>query len=189
MDISWRFDFWYRGLTASPTDEGRVCAIVRRLPGEHGQRERLECGLFTCEEGLVGDRWISDPHASETNQVTLINIHLLRELCEGDEERMALSGANLHVDLDLSEKNLPIGTQLRIGELLLEVTPEVHRPCRSFMQRFGQTAAKKVARGVRTGRRGRGVMCRVLESGEVRIGDTIAVKRPAADSDKHPASA
>lgn len=186
MDLSWRFDFWFRGLPASPADEGRVHAVVRRLPGEHGQRESLELGRFTPEDGLEGDRWRTDEHAAPTNQVSLINLHVLRSLCRGDETRMALSGDNLQVDLDLSESNLPVGTRLSIGTLLLEVTPEVHRPCRSFAERFGTTAARKVARATRVGRRGRGILCQVIEAGEVRPGDRIQVRRvlseaPAAD--------
>ncbi|MFT4542044.1 MAG: MOSC domain-containing protein YiiM [Planctomycetota bacterium] len=181
MDLSWRFDFWFRKLPTSPKDAGSVHRIVRRLPGDHGQREVVELGRFTHGDGLVGDRWKTDDHASPTNQVTLINVHVLRSLCAGDEARMALSGDNLQVDLDLSEASLPIGTRLAIGSVVLEVTPEVHRPCSSFADRFGVSSVKKVARATRVGKRGRGVMCSVVQEGELRSGDSIDVQRVQAN--------
>jgi MOSC domain-containing protein YiiM len=102
---------------------------------------------------------------------------VLRSLADGDVERMALAGDNLHVDLDLSEANLPAGTRLVAGDVVLEVTDEPHRPCRSFVERFGATGAKKVARANRTGKRGRGVMARVVRAGTIRVGDTLEVER------------
>jgi MOSC domain-containing protein YiiM len=107
-------------------------------------------------------------------------VHVLRSLCDGDPERMALSGDNLQVDLDLSERNLPVGTRLMIGDALLEISPEPHRPCRSFHGRFGATGAKKVARANKTGHRGRGVLCRVLRAGTIIVGDRIELDRSAA---------
>jgi len=180
MDLSWRFDLWYRRLPASPRDEGRLCGIVRRPPaGGEGARETPETARLTPEEGLVGDRWAAGDDRREGNQVSLINVHVLRSLAGGDPERMASSGDNLQVDLDLSEESLPPGTRLVVGEALLEVTADLHRPCRSFHQRFGAAGARKVARANRVGRRGRGVLCRVLRAGEVRVGDPIRVERPA----------
>lgn len=109
----------------------------------------------------------------------MINVNMLRALAEGDIDRMALSGDNLHVDLDLSQENLPVGTRLLIGSAVLEVSDIEHVPCGSFVERYGHTAAKRVARANRLGLRGRGVLCHVRTRGEISVGDSITVERPA----------
>lgn len=145
--------------------------VVRPAPGERRRVEELE---LDTERGVVGDYWQDgEPGAA----VTLINTHVLASLADGDEERMALSGDNLQVDLDLSEPNLPAGTHLTIGEVVLRISEEPHRPCRSFVGRFGALAAKRVARAGRRGLRGRGVLCDVVQGGVARVGDSIYVRR------------
>jgi len=129
---------------------------------------------------MQGDRWYDDPDRREGNQVSLMNATVLRSLAGDDTARQALAGDNIIADLDLSEANLPVGSRLRAGTTCFEVTPEPHRPCASFIERFGTTAAKKVARAARKGRRGRGVMLRIIEGGSVQVGDTLSVEsRPS----------
>ncbi len=90
---------------------------------------------------------------------------------------MALSGDNFQVDLDLSEENLPVGTELELGSAVLRVSALPHRPCLKFVKRFGLLAAKRIARANRIGLRGRGLLCEVLAAGAVRTGDEIVVRR------------
>jgi MOSC domain-containing protein YiiM len=180
MDLSARFDRWFEKLPASPRDVGRLHRIVVRPPGAEGRRETPESVEATPEGGLVGDKWSTVEPVLVEAQVSLINTHVLRSLA-GDEERMALSGDNLQVDLDLTEENLPPGSRLTIGTVTLEVTPLPHTPCASFLERFGKRAAKRVARATRVGRRGRGVLCRVVTAGAMRRGDEVRVERPRAD--------
>jgi len=182
MDFSFRFDRWFSKLPKSPTDVGRLHRIVVRPPGQpSGSREVLETAELIKGSGVAGDRWNgagdAHPDDGEGGEVSLMNVHVLRSLA-GSEERMALSGDNLQVDLDLTEANLPVGSQLTIGSVVLEVSPEPHRPCRHFHERFGADGAKKVARANRVGRRGRGVLCDVLQGGRLSVGDVIHVRRP-----------
>ena len=142
----------------------------------HGTRTTPPEIRVTPEHGIEGDRWKSDEHRRPGNQVSLINVHVLRSIAGGDE-RMALSGDNLHVDLDLSEENLPPGTRLAIGDALLEISSDPHRPCMQFRDRFGVGSVKRVARADRVGRRGRGVLARVIRAGTIRVGDKIRVLR------------
>jgi MOSC domain-containing protein YiiM len=175
FDFSWRFDSWFESLPRSPRDRGRVeRCVVRTGRGERATPAAIE---LVAGRGVAGDSWASHSHSSPGNQVSLINVHVLRSVADGDEGRMPLSGDNLHVDLELSEENLAVGTVLRIGTATLRVSPVPHRPCRSFVERFGATAAKKVARATRIGRRGRGVLCEVVEGGTIRAGDEIRVER------------
>ena len=180
LDFSWRFDRWIHQLPKSPKDEGRIEGLVVRPEGsEAGGRQMVERVEVIPEEGVAGDRWAESPYATAGNEVSVINAYLLRAIAGGKPEHMALSGDNLHVDLDLSQENLPVGTRLLIGSAVLEVSEVEHCPCRHFIERFGQTATKKVARANRLGLRGRGVLCHVRERGEIELGDTISVERPS----------
>ena len=62
----------------------------------------------------------------------------------GGRDRWAQAGDQLYVDLDLSYRNLPPGTRLRVGEAVIEVTEEPHRGCGKFSARFGVEALKLV---------------------------------------------
>ncbi len=175
IDLSWRFDAWFDALQKSPTDRGRVQGLVQRTgPGRRATPDTVE---LVVGRGVVGDAWQAHPHSEPGNEVALMNVHVLRAVCEGDESRMALSGDNLQVDLDLSEENLPAGTLLEIGTAKLRVSETPHRPCKKFIERFGATAAKRIARANRLGRRGRGVLCTVVQGGRVQRGDAIVVLR------------
>ena len=118
-------------LRAAPADHGRVELVVRR-PAT-GEREVLTEGTLDPVEGLVGDNWsvrgsrmTSDGSAHPGMQLNVINARL-SALVAVDPDRRALAGDQLHVDLDLSEANLPPGTRLAVGSAVIEVTPEPHR--------------------------------------------------------------
>jgi MOSC domain-containing protein YiiM len=172
VDLSFRFDWWYARLPKSPRDEGVVeMCVVRPSLGERSTPSEIR---LTPERGIEGDRWIDDPRRRPGNQVSLMNVHVLRSVAEG-ESRMSLAGDNLIVDLDISEENLPPGTRLSIGDVELEISNDPHRPCGQFHARFGATSVKKIARANRTGKRGRGVLAEIVRAGTIRIGDKILV--------------
>ncbi len=173
-------DEWFDALPRSPKERGSVHGLVVRTG--HGLRAMPEELELVPGQGVVGDAWKSHPRAQPGNEVSLMNVHVLREVAQGDESRMALSGDNLHVDLDLSEANLPIGTRLQLGTAVVSVSALPHRPCGNFVERFGADAARQVAHANRRGQRARGVLCSVEQSGRVRRGDPIVVLRVAAAS-------
>jgi MOSC domain-containing protein YiiM len=175
IDLSWRFDAWFDALPSSPKEHGAVVGLVLRTgPGLRATPAQIE---LSPGRGAIGDAWSAHPHSAPGNEVALMNAHVLRAVCDGDESRMPLSGDNLHVDLDLGEANLPAGTRLSIGAAILRVSELPHRPCKHFVERFGATAAKRVARANRRGLRGRGVLCTIEQGGTIRLGDPIVVLR------------
>src|SRR6476660_1416800 len=100
-----------REIQASPRDEGRIEMIVRRPT--KGQREVLEEGQLTLDEGLTGDCW--KRHAPQLEmQINIMNSRAIAVVA-GSRERWPLAGDQLFVDLDLSESNLPPGTLLELG--------------------------------------------------------------------------
>jgi MOSC domain-containing protein YiiM len=175
LDLSFRFDGWFKRLPASPRDVGSVCRCVQRTgPGQRATPERVQVAPG---RGVIGDAWQTHEHSLPDNEIALVNVHVITSLADGDATRTPLSGDNFHVDLELSEENLPPGTRLHVGEAVLVVSDTPHRPCEKFVQRFGVTAAKKVARADRRGRRGRGVLCTVERGGWIAVGDEIRVER------------
>ncbi|MCA8980679.1 MAG: MOSC domain-containing protein [Planctomycetes bacterium] len=181
VDLSFRFDLWWKRLPASPKDAGKISLLIVR-PGEpgEGRRETPDAIEADPERGVIGDRWVTDPDRRLTNQVSLMNSNVLRSLAGDDRAKQALAGDNIIADLDLSEANLPVGSRLAVGDVVFEITPDPHRPCSSFVERFGASAAKKVARAGRKGRRGRGVLMQIVAGGRVRVGDTLrVVSRPS----------
>lgn len=165
------------GIRQSPAAEGTVELIVRR-PAEN-EREMLDECALDLEVGLVGDAWLArgskampDGSANPDAQLTLMNARAA-EVITGGRDRWPLAGDQLYVDLDLSIDNLPAGTQLAVGEAVIEVTPEPHTGCAKFSARFGTEALKFVNKSPGRELRLRGVNARVVTPGTVRAGDTI----------------
>ncbi len=159
----------WRETEKSPRDMGTVEMIVRRPQPE--AREELESAAFTAEAGLAGDDWLRRS-ANPEAQITMMNSRLIN-LLAGDKARWALSGDQLFVDLDISQANLPAGTRLQIGEVVMEVSPLPHTGCTKFARRFGGAARKWVMTDEGQQARRRGVYTKVIVDGEIRVGDRI----------------
>ena len=161
----------------SPKDNGLVKMIVRRP--DIDQRELLEQGSLDVAEGLVGDNWrvrgssmTADGSAHPDMQLTLMNSRVTA-LVATSQDRWPLAGDQFYVDLDLSDENLPPGTRLELGTAIVEISNLPHLGCKKFVARFGLEAMKFV-----NSKRGkqlnlRGVNARVVQSGVVRIDDTV----------------
>ena len=158
-------------IAGSPRKEGKVELIVCR-PTVDGREvvasARVEPGL-----GLEGDSWRSRPHPSSDAEITLMNARCVAILA-GDVDRWPLAGDQLYVDMDLSLANLPAGSRLRAGAVLLEVSDKPHTGCSKFSARFGEEALAFVNSAEGKAMRLRGMNCRVIEGGVVRAGDPIA---------------
>jgi len=163
---------------ASPADDGTLDLIVRR-PHVDG-REVLEVGELDIEVGLVGDTWavrpssrMPDGTAHPDMQLNVMNSRVV-ELLAQDPDRWALAGDQLYVDLDLSAANLPTGTQLSLGDAVIEVTDQPHTGCSKFSARFGGDALRFVNSPIGKELRLRGLNARVITPGTIRRGDRVA---------------
>jgi hypothetical protein len=161
----------------SPADDGVVSLIVCR-PREDA-REVLTEGTLDLDEGLVGDDWRArgsgsrpDGSANPEAQVTLMNYRAAL-LFAGDPERRSLAGDQFFVDLDLSEANLPPGTQVQLGTAVLEISAKPHTGCAKFSARFGADALRLVGSPMGRAMRLRGVNAKVVSPGTVRVGDVV----------------
>jgi hypothetical protein len=162
---------------SAPADVGRVELVVAR-PAE-GEREVLDAGVLTPEQGLVGDNWAArgsrhtdDGSAEPERQLNVINARLSGFVAVHPDRR-ALAGDQLHLDLDLSTANLPVGTRLALGSAVIEVTEPPHLGCAKFVERFGRDAMRFVNSPVGRELRLRGLNARVVVPGTVRPGDEV----------------
>lgn len=161
----------------APSDVGRVDLVVRRP--SVGEREVLAQGTLDPVEGLVGDNWRSrgsrhtdDGAADPLAQLNVMNARVSRFVAV-DPERRALAGDQLHLDLDLSEGNLPPGTRLALGSAVIEVTDKPHTGCAKFVERFGREAMRFVNSPRGRELRLRGLNARVVVAGTVHPGDEV----------------
>lgn len=161
----------------SPGDEGRLEMIVRRPAA--GEREVLDQGRLDTADGLVGDTWKArassrtpdrTPHPDM--QLNIINSRAI-DLVAQTRERWPLSGDQLFIDIDLSGANLPPGTRLELGSAVIEVTNQPHTGCSKFAARFGRDAFDFVNSAVGTELHLRGINAKVVQAGEIRVGDVV----------------
>lgn len=159
---------------AAPRDAGIIELIVRRPVVL--EREVIDVGELDRVVGLVGDNWSTKPskklgYPNPNAQITVMNIRALRALC--DRPEWPLAGDNLCVDLDLSVVSTPAGTQLLIGEALLEVTADPHTGCAKFTERFGSEATKWVNSPLGRELNLRGINAKIIRGGVVKRGDSM----------------
>jgi MOSC domain-containing protein YiiM len=154
-------------LPAAPRGSGRLGLVVRRAPDK--RRETAETVELRSARGVPGDAWDRQPNANPEAALTVMQVDVATLIANG--QPLTVFGDNLFLDLDLSCENLPIGSRVRIGSCLLEVTPKPHNGCRKFAARFGQDALRLVADPGLRHRNLRGIYMRVMEPGNVTVRD------------------
>jgi hypothetical protein len=160
-----------RALPRAPKDAGVLALIVRRRPD--GVRETPEYVQLFPDEGVPGDGWTRRPPRDPLAQLAVMRRDVAELIANG--QPLTVFGDNLFVDLDLSAGNLPVGTRLRVGEALVEVTSKPHNGCLKFKARFGPDALELVQAKPTRHRNFRGIYWRVVEAGGARVGDPIRV--------------
>jgi len=164
-------DAGLRALPAAPRAAGPLALIVRRRAD--GVRETPHEVRLSCEEGVPGDGWSRRPPRKPEAQLAVMRHDVASLIANG--QPLTLFGDNLFVELDLSAANLPGGTRLCVGEVVVEMTAEPHNGCRKFQQRFGADALRFVQATETRDQNRRGVYWRVLEPGLARVGDAVQV--------------
>ena len=161
----------------APKQEGILQMIVTRPDVD--QRDVLEEGQIDEKTGLIGDNWNVRPSSRTPDgsphpdkQLNIMNARAIALIAQ-TEDRWALAGDQLYIDFDISDENLPAGSQLAIGEAIIEVTPIPHNGCKKFTQRFGIDAVKFVNSPVGKQLHLRGINAKVIRGGTIRKGDTV----------------
>jgi len=155
-------------ILASPSDVGKLMLIVIRPDVD--QRETPAEGRLDTEQGLVGDSWSSRGHANSDMQLNIMNVRVTGLVAQS-RDRWSLAGDQLYLDMDLSDENMPPGTQLSLGDAIIEVTEPPHTGCKKFAARFGVDAMVFVNSGRGKKLNFRGINAKVVQSGDIKIGD------------------
>jgi len=162
-------------ILASPADAGELKLIVRRP--DIDERETPQQARLDVEQGLVGDNWLArgsrhmpDGAADPEMQLNIMNSRVVDRVA-GSQDRWPLAGDQLFVDMDLSGDNLPPGTQIALGDAVVEVTEPPHTGCKKFAARFGVDAMVFVNSGRGKTQNFRGICAKVVKSGDIGVGD------------------
>lgn len=133
-----------------------------RLPTKEVPSVFAEAG-----KGLVGDRY----HGTRHRHVSVQSAAALAE-AEGTFGRPIPAGLTRR-NVTVSDGEVPRepGVRLRVGGVLLEVV-RVAAPCRLLDDTLGRGAQEAL-------RRRAGSIFRILEGGEIRVGDAVSVEPPA----------
>ena len=141
---------------------GKVIAICTS-PARGTQKHQVPAARFTVEWGIEGDAHGGNWH----RQVSLLSADKIAAFnARGANVQPGAFGENLVVE-GFDFRALPVGTLLRCGDVLLEMTQigkECHRHCEIF-KRMGECIMPT-----------QGVFARVLEPGEIRVGDEMEIQ-------------
>jgi MOSC domain len=158
-------------LPPAPADAGRLALIVRRHPD--GAREIPNRVRLAAQDGVPGDGWSRRPPRDPEAQLAVMRRDVAELIANG--QPLEVFGDNLFVDLDISAANLPLGSRLRVGAAVVEVTAKEHNGCTKFQGRFGGAALRFVAAKPTRPLNLRGIYWKVVEDGEASIGDSIRI--------------
>ena len=166
----------------SPRQAGTLKAIFAR-PDEN-ERQSLEEADLAQSTGIVGDRWLEnhwqhlpDGSSDPDTQVSIMNSRILEQIAGGAPAAMGLAGDNLIVEFDLSEANLPVGSELAIGdEVVIKISETPHTGCKKFVQRYGKAAQQFVNSEIGKQNHLRGVLGMIVRDGRIRVGDEVRKK-------------
>jgi hypothetical protein len=166
----------------SPFDNGVLEMIVCR-PAEN-ERKVLETGELDLKLGLVGDNWktrgssrTDDGFGHPDMQLNIMNARAVKLIAQS-RDRWPLAGDQLYIDLNLSDENLPVGSRLKIGTAVVEVTAIPHNGCKKFTERFGVDAVRFVNSPVGKELHLRGINAKIVRAGTVSVGDRIEKLAP-----------
>ena len=161
----------------SPNDNALVDMIVCR-PTE-GNRKILQEGFLDKVIGLEGDNWIDRGSAKTADgcshpdmQLNIMNSRSIT-LIARQKDRWQLAGDQLFIDLNLTDKNIPAGTRLSIGDAIIEVTAIPHNGCKKFTERYGIDAVKFVNSPIGKELHLRGVNAKIIKSGKIKVSDVV----------------
>lgn len=165
----------------APAIIGTLELIVARPT--YAERSVLDEARLDLAEGLVGDSWPQRPARTgrpggpdPLKQLNVMSSRVITQIA-GERANWAGAGDQLFIDLDLSHENLPAGTQLAVGDAVIEITEPPHTGCAKFRSRYGVDAMRFVNSPEGKSSRLRGLCARVVTPGTIRQGDQV-VKLP-----------
>ena len=119
--------------------------------------------------------WQKISHQTHLRQVLLIDTTILAELASLDIHlEPGMMGENIVMDR-ISVMSLAIGTQVEVGEAVLEMT-EVRNPCYQLNEMHPRLLKAAETSGTGPDPRNAGMLARILKGGWVRPGYPVVVR-------------
>ncbi len=136
-----------------------VCTSKRRGI----QKSNVNSGVFVVRHGIDTDAHAGDWH----RQVSLLSADKIEDFRKkGADVQYGAFGENLVVE-GIDFRALPVGTLLRCGDVLLEMT-QIGKECHTHCTIYHQVGDCIMPR--------EGVFAQVLEGGEIHVGDTMEIE-------------
>ncbi len=151
-------------MTVAPTVVAIHIAKATRLPMRSVPEIQAEAG-----KGLVGDRY----HGTRHRHVTIQSRESLDAAADALGSPIDDAGTRRNITISHGVVPTTPGTRIRIGEALAEVV-RVAAPCKLLDDNLGSGAQDAL-------RRRAGAVCRLLESGAIRVGDAVEFFEQGAD--------
>ena len=129
------------------------------------QKQQVESAVLREDYGIEGDAHAGNWH----RQVSLLGLEKIESFRErGAEVEFGAFGENLVIE-GFDFRNLPVGTRFRIGDVLLEMT-QIGKECHTHCAIYHMVGDCIMPR--------EGVFAKVLEGGEVKVGDEVTEIQP-----------
>ena len=123
----------------------------------------VERATVETQRGILGDRY----HGTRHRHVTVQSAEALRAATEAFGSTVPADLTRRNLTIDGGDVPTAPGSLIRVGEVLLEVV-RVAAPCKLLDDTIGRGAQEAL-------RRRGGAVCRVLEGGEIAVGDRVDV--------------
>ena len=129
------------------------------------QKQQVESAVLREDYGIEGDAHAGNWH----RQVSLLGLEKIASFRErGAEVEFGAFGENLVIE-GFDFRNLPVGTRFRIGNVLLEMT-QIGKECHTHCAIYHMVGDCIMPR--------EGVFAKVLEGGEIRVGEEVTEIQP-----------
>ncbi|MGO4907492.1 MOSC domain-containing protein [Pseudorhodobacter sp. W20_MBD10_FR17] len=162
---------------AAPKTDSRIESLCLRP--NRNQRTFPDHLTLTQDQGVLGDRWLTEPwlrlpdgRPDPNIQVSLLPLRVLN-LIWAETDAAPHPGDTIIADLDTSEANLPAGTRLQVGDAVLRVSGVFNDGCVKWKVRYGADAKNWITASDHPTLRLRGILCAVETDGIIRLGDSI----------------
>ncbi|MGB0958783.1 MAG: hypothetical protein ACPGVK_00915 [Halocynthiibacter sp.] len=161
----------------APKDHAMVKWLCYRET--YGARAFRDVISLTPQDGILGERWGKAPWLKRSDgspdpriQVCILPERIL-DLVWQDRENIPHPGDTFVADLDMTEANLPVGQRLKIGDVVLEVSDVFNDACVKWKARYGAASRGWINDPAYCQLRLRGVLCQIIEGGDLRLGEKI----------------
>jgi len=148
-------------------------------PG-YNQRVFPDSISTTRQHGVQGDGetrqpWLMDAAGQPDPriQVSILPLRVL-DLIWRDRTAMIHPGDTIITDLNTSTDSLPPGSLLQVGSAVLRVSDLWNNGCAKWKLRYGPAAHHWVHDAAHEQHRLRGILCSIVQDGEVAVGGTIS---------------